>query len=139
MTNQQILERAITQAIDGGWLPYFSQFDPTMTKENIGFIVQEGVSDVRFHTRISGRIYGASGYSLEIASLIFNQEFAKALWGEYQAVPEANYYLRYKEDDGVAITTKHTFYGQVSPWQYHLQQMVIADDPIKYLREHLDD
>lgn len=41
--------------------------------------------------------------------IIYNHDFAKALWGE-----------------------------KPLGWRYHLQMMVVADDPIEYLGEHLD-
>jgi len=47
---------------------------------------------------------------------IFNHDFAKAFWGEH--------------DNQMAMTAQPN-------WQYHLQQMVIADDPIKYLGENI--
>jgi hypothetical protein len=57
---------------------------------------------------------------------IFNHNFAKALWGEkHDALKEWR-----KE---IPDLPKPTSMG----WKYHLQQMVIAPDPIKYLGEHL--
>lgn len=51
-----------------------------------------------------------------VYAIIFNHDFAKALWGgEIQVVP-ADPYTRVN-------------------WKYHLQQMVIADDPIDYAYE----
>lgn len=50
---------------------------------------------------------------------IFNHDFAKALWGEKNGYELA----------GTVVD------GKV--WQNHLQQMVIADDPIEYLGENL--
>ena len=49
--------------------------------------------------------------------IIFNKGFAKALWG----------------DDYIA--NKKMFANHA--WQYHLQNMVISDDPIKYLADNL--
>jgi hypothetical protein len=48
--------------------------------------------------------------------LIFNHDFARALWGEAPA--DQDLPARYK-------------------WEEHLMLMVIADDPIAYLGEHL--
>jgi hypothetical protein len=48
----------------------------------------------------------------------------------YQEIKEAGY----RGTGGGAMTDmRHP------GWQFHLQQMVIANDPIKYLGEHLDD
>lgn len=54
--------------------------------------------------------------------VIFNHDFAKALW------PGVGKGIVIKEKGNI-IDANH--------WQYHLQQMVIAVDPIKYLSEHL--
>ena len=59
-------------------------------------------------------------------AFIFNHEFAKALWGEelcYVALPGQSGEKR-KE-------------VQIPKWQAQLQQMVIADDPLKYLGDNL--
>jgi hypothetical protein len=50
--------------------------------------------------------------------LIYNHDFARALWGK--EAPN-----NYCKTAGVDM------------WQYHLQQMVVADDPIAYLGEHI--
>lgn len=70
--------------------------------------------------------------------LIYRKDFAKALWGEE---------LQHLQG---LFTPYSTFNGEVTEhdvqvddlwsipnWQHHLQQMVIADDPIKYLQESL--
>jgi hypothetical protein len=49
--------------------------------------------------------------------VIFNHSFAKALWGE---------------------STQQAYGPDFDGWEYHLQQMVIAPDPIKYLGDHLN-
>ena len=58
---------------------------------------------------------------------IFNHEFAKALWGNHLKV--AGFY-KHNIDNG---NTGFILEG----WQYHLQQMVIADDPIQYLGDNI--
>ena|SRR6266404_6607346 len=51
--------------------------------------------------------------------IIFSHDFAKALWPGQTEIP------------GITIE------GDFPAWQYQLQQMVIADDPIKYLGENI--
>lgn len=87
MSNQEILEKAIQKAIDGGWHGCCST-----TKRII------------MHN--------------EPFSIIFNHDFAKALWG--------------KEDRQF-----RSIGGWTQAWKYHLQQMVIAEEPIKYLGENI--
>ena len=52
-------------------------------------------------------------------SLLFSHAFAKALWGEDKTYPGG------QEK------------SELLSWQYHLQQMVISEDPIKYLGENI--
>lgn len=59
-------------------------------------------------------------------ALIFNHDFAKALWGE-------DFIISHHANNLGQVGSWHQ-----TAWRHHLQQMVIADDPIKYLGEHLD-
>lgn len=56
-----------------------------------------------------------------VYEIIFSHDFAKSLWGEYELV-------------GVQMIGAEYVYQ----WQYHLQMMVIASDPIAYIGKHLD-
>lgn len=76
--------------------------------------------------------------------IIFSHDFAKAFWGEeicdeycpcnleyrvakFIYVPDENY------PDGI-----HRKYGQsMKNWEYHLQQMVLEEEPLKYLEKFL--
>ena len=72
--------------------------------------------------------------------LLFDHDFAKAFWGEkrYEHVGCGGVLDVLKE-------IKCPKCGHVEPplkgydgWQFHLQQMVISDDPLKYLGKFLD-
>jgi len=98
VNHQEILEKAIAKAIDGGWEP----------------------------TTVSWSVYGESIYFTDRATnyreIIFNHNFAKALWGNYsETMTVQNNTLNVKQ------------VVDMDGWRYHLQQMVIADDPIEYL------
>lgn len=54
--------------------------------------------------------------------LIMFKPFLKALWPE--------------EINGGGLVAKHNQIA-IEWWQYHLQQIVIAEDPIKYLGENI--
>lgn len=58
--------------------------------------------------------------------ILFNHNFAKALWGETKDFVE----LGKTFESGVVTVA-------IDGWQYHLQQMVIAEDPIEYLGENM--
>ncbi len=107
MTNQQILTQAIQKAIDGGW------------KNAWPFVCEPypGVGDAKARWFF--------GDSTPAEALLFNHAFAKALWGE-------DLVHGFK---GNNLGQMYQFHRP--SWQYHLQQMVVADDPIKYLGENL--
>lgn len=106
MTNQQILEKAIQKATNGGWDP------------------KKGLKLAAESSLVSGLTV------IEASPLyIFSHDFAKALWGQ-------------EIGQDMKSITDHTSREQyirslVPAWQFHLQMMVIADDPIKYLGENL--
>lgn len=55
--------------------------------------------------------------------IIFGHDFAKALWGN--------------EEDWELEEAPHKTGHNLERWEYHLQQMVIADDPLAYLGENI--
>lgn len=111
MTNQEILEKAIQKAIDGGW-------DAPYRLHEIVYPTHRSNWEIRWLQE---------GQSWDYQRLIFNHEFARALWGK----EEMHHY-----DLGDLDIRKTTIVNKPR-WHYHLQQMVIADDPIKYLGENL--
>ncbi|MCK9544477.1 MAG: hypothetical protein M0R03_20860 [Novosphingobium sp.] len=65
---------------------------------------------------------------ISVRDLILKPEFAKAFWGNKKIEIDQSIF------DGKGLYRSH-FY--VKSWQYHLQQMVILDNPIKYLESFL--
>lgn len=57
---------------------------------------------------------------------IFNHDFARALWGE-----------EWIEDFPFASEGSYKYSEIQVSWKKHLQQMVISEDPIKYLGDNL--
>lgn len=57
-----------------------------------------------------------------VLDIIFNHQFAQALWGEVK---------QHKDEQGI------TSYDHTTGWKYHLRNMVIAEDPIEYLGQNL--
>lgn len=106
MTNQEILEKSIKKAIDGGWKEPNGN---TLSVDKDGHLFS-------FFKDSSVRAYG---YRSNLERLIYSHDFAKALWGEKPYLDQG---------DG-----SESLYR----WQYHLQNMVIAEDPIKYLGENM--
>lgn len=61
---------------------------------------------------------------------VLDRGFAKALWGDLEEDEEKLDIVAERGDDGY----ENAYYRL---WKKHLMQMVIADDPIKYLGEHI--
>lgn len=121
MTNRQTLTKAIQKAIDGGW-------DPALITNGWG-MDDWRKPEVDENGDISQYDGDDSWKTLPKEALIFNHDFAKALWGEEWKSAELLPHIPPKDTYRV---------GTITPcWQFHLQAMVIADDPIKYLGEHL--
>ena len=115
MTHTEILERAIRKAVDGGW-----KFQPFGDRYFPNYLSADG---------LVGHI-AATINDLRLNAVIFNHDFAKALWGERLGIGDGDIT---QEFEGIS-----SFSTPPQPaWQYHLQQMVIAEDPIKYIGEHL--
>lgn len=105
MTPQQILTKAIGKAIANGWEP------------------NDGEHTTADFLNIKPHEWKYAGMKQSIPWLIFDHDFAKALWNTPIFAPAGELYFATR--DGKA------------EWQYHLVQMVVAEDPIAYLGENL--
>jgi hypothetical protein len=122
-TDKQILALAIQKAIDGGWVQKLIWIHGNVKDKNVIFMKALEID--------SERIYWAYDEYISVSELIFNHDFAKALWGEgteSELVMHSGGLLNYKS---------HKVETYQDRWQYHLQRMVIADNPIQYLGENL--
>ncbi len=115
MTNQEILEKAISKAIATGWKPGNPLYDYRLLPDAKGvlfpaqFVIAGYDKANQQQLRIDIPNWETLCYSRD-------RGFAKALWPE---PPERRL--------GTPI------------WKMKLQQMVIANDPIAYLGEHIDE
>lgn len=82
---------------------------------------------------IDDSAFGAWTTVLSTNDIIFNHDFAKALWGEeVEEVREAKViYAPYADGN------KQFSSPPILVWCFHLQQMVIANDPIAYLGSNI--
>ena len=80
-------------------------------------------------------------YSPEIGAFeyIFSHDFAKAFWGECKK------WLYMVDGEGMDYVTKkpETWenwqdYKEADGWKFHLQRMVLEENPIKYLEQFLE-
>lgn len=107
MTNQEILSAAIFKAKANGW----QAFGTGAFSDPASYLME----------------------TLGVSAIIFNHEFAKAIWGDKWPYEDyGKYGITYP------VSIKHDYRTTsdiVCPpyWKYQLQQMVIADDPLQYL------
>lgn len=119
LTDQEILEKAIQKAIDGGWSFYAGVFD------GITHDAVTGEFQVRFEMD-----KGLASYP-NLIQILYSHDFAKALWGEEMILMD--FYAKFEE----FVADSKLMSWTLPAWQYHLQQMVIAEDPIQYLGENI--
>ncbi len=116
MDAKRILTRAIEKAIANGWkrspMTDMPNYEVNIGTESIGILF----------TDLSKKL-PRTAYVLGSMELIFDHNFAKALWGD------GKYHTQFETSDDVTHIDK-------LGWKDHLQQMVIADDPIVYLGAH---
>lgn len=118
MTNAEILKKAIQKALDRGW--------PSILAASL---VDWNVSQ----DPINGKLVVAQSISARHVSLqsfeevIYDRYFTKALWGDEEYMCLCAYEDWCCQED---CSSKPM-------WQYHLQQMVIAEDPIKYMGDNI--
>lgn len=120
MSDKEILEKAIQKAISNGY------------KLNGVFVSCDlETLSVHWQKETGSRL----GYWQHLYDLIYRHDFAKSLWsksGKAEMCYLCPIHWRLFKKEPLSTTT-----AELTEWQYHLQQMVIADDPIKYLGENL--
>lgn len=119
-TDQEVLQAAIDKAIDGGWRG-------------------DLLSDFYLESQPDGlvRVYW-DNTEWSVLDVIFNHTFAQALWGEAHSM-KRHKATRFFPEGSIHCTSCGigSSSGRWSCWQYHIQQMAIAEDRIDYLRRHL--
>lgn len=115
--SQEILKKAIQKATDGGWTQPWVVYHGNVknTEEKFSLWLDNTLDDF---LNSESHVYYDYDEFICVPALIFNHDFARALWG-----------TEYTKGD------KLTY--QRPKWQVNLMRMVIADDPIKYLGENI--
>lgn len=145
MTKEQILKKAISKAVKNGW--------------KIGIWSRKG-----FYVSPCGYpVFKGYPDDLDIWALIFSHQFAKAFWGDRWVCKNcgkpSTLPFKAKDKDGCDgskcirelfkkgegyrpepfLKFRQAQNRMIFEWQFHLQQMVISKDPIKYLEKFLED
>jgi hypothetical protein len=121
MRSEDIVRQAVDKALKNGWrlngFPDHTKFDVDFTGKDITFM--------KWEEKLQDGPGWTARYKWDAYRLIFNHDFARALWGKSLV------HNNYKGSEGVDVVIHR------EAWQYHLQQMVIAEDPIRYLGDHI--
>jgi hypothetical protein len=110
MTNKEILKKSIEKAYKNGWDKEPKQY------KNLTLIRCAYYRIRWFDTQL-------------ILAEIFSHDFAKAFFGEKQE----EYFYEFQDKVGYILDN----YGYISSWQYHLMNMVLEKEPLKYLEKFL--
>ena len=112
MTDEQILKKAIEKATNNGfkWINFANSIGSRGLTQNLARDLIE---------------------QQQVALLIFNHKFAEAIWGENYPVVRLTAEIESKSggEDG--------FTRNLSTWQFHLLQMVLEEEPLKYIEKFL--
>lgn len=112
MTDVKILDNAIERAKKMGFL-----VDGLRIKK---YTVEEYLK-VFFICDLANKVKGELYTDKSLYEIIFSHSFAKAFWGEEQ------------------IVNPEHFDHMLAKWQYHLQVMVVQENPLQYLAKFLDE
>lgn len=137
MSNQEILTKAISQAINGGWAYWFHE----------GFAKFEDINQ-NLTTNEYQFVFSFEGnaWSVAATTVIFNHDFAKATWGKKELwvtvmpVLDSDQKILQaspldKKVDMDIHDPKYTI--NIEEWRWHIWQMVWSEDPIKYLGDNI--
>ena len=138
-TNYEILGRVIKKAIDNGWKQEVISkiYGDTESITSVDFAVK----DTKKHMDLL-----IGNFILYSRQMLLDHEFAKAYWGKDKVCPKCGAGFRViDEGDGEAWVCDDDEYhgdwndGSDNPpaWQYHLQQMVLCEEPLDYLKKFL--
>lgn len=113
MTNEEILEKALQKAIK-------NNYRHDIVKIHKGkYILERFVSNILDWTNRKNTYF----------RLIFSHDFVKAFWGEEILCNECG---KLADDCDLHIWEHYKI-----AWQYHIQQMAIMKEPLKYLEKFL--
>lgn len=130
MTPETILKKAIEKAEKGGW-----------DIRELKYPILREDYEIDFFIAVSNESY---------YSLIFSHDFARAFWGEKQPLYNKNRKCLHCGVDTAYQPSRisgcnHVHYPEAcdicsdkeKDWKYHLEKMVLEEQPLKYLERFL--
>jgi len=157
MKNKTILELAIEKAVRGGYRKYMvngmmgylespdGQKALKRRKDYIASFRKDKIKHIVEKTGIFNWTY-IFGHN-HIYNIIFSHDFAKAFWGEAEiflidqtpgwAHDPGDIKLVWVNEKQIEDNDVDMWLDDKESWQYHLQQMVLEKEPIKYLEKFI--
>ena len=137
MTNKEILEKAIQKALEGGWnsgaMVEFDARNPNRDGIYFSGWYSDLVRNKEHGNMPADAVFVPRTDNLEVSKLIFDHDFAKALWGSDQDAAGFGYRHNIGEPDEEVFD----FAMKAPKWKIKLALMAIADDPIDFLRDNI--
>ena len=110
LSNEEILNKAMEKAVKNGYnSPIDKDYNICYVDEMIEFRKQVALNYIDV---------------VHENAIIFSHDFAKAFWGE-------------EEKKELGVTDGMIQFDYTVEWQYHLQQLVLCEKPIKYLEKFI--
>lgn len=136
MTNEEILREAIEKAVKNGYNPI----------KDMGAVDNFDINRTQGHWKglwISYETKRGDGGQEDITRMLFDHDFAKAFWGEKDCCPYcgstgATLWCGLDGFDCGKCNINLSNKKYAINWQYHLQQMVIEPEPLKYLEKFIN-
>lgn len=126
MDKAEILTKAIEKAVDNGWNLGNDIYRYKVIKP-FGKTLYLSVL-FKHPQQVSFDAYEIEETKWSINDIAYNKQFAKAFWGE--GLFDLEEFQK----------ARHFIYTEKTPiykWQYHLQQMVLKEDPVQYLGQFI--
>jgi hypothetical protein len=134
MTEQETIQKIIEKAVARGW-DMFGYRTRAETVWNICWptIIIQNVDEDGNGIEID---------NFRLPEVIFSHAFAKAFWGDENKFAASSYETTGEQDseDGHYLYNggiDNSLDKIIPAWQWHLQQMVVEEQPLRYLERYL--
>ena len=135
MTDKEILQKAIEKVmIVENKDIYLCQKEFYATHN----IKKENVAEELFCDQLNEEPQATFLNLSKVYHLIFSHDFAKAFWGKEMVGTTGKKIseVKPKTISGIVSNT-YKITGAKPEWKYHLQQMVLEENPIQYLKKYI--
>ena len=133
MTNEQILKKVIEKTEKNGW-DFFGKKNKKdfswEIDECMYLIHSEKLPFLQMYWKEPEWMWVERHYGANIWEIIFNKDFAKAFWGEQKLSSCDECFLK-------GFSAPRYCPKCLKAWQHHLQQLVLEEDPLKYIEKFL--